>query len=49
MKYLEVEHILEIKHEIRNFPINLITVGPDDILNRVLKSYLDAKKKGSAY
>ncbi|MFX1257886.1 MAG: DUF58 domain-containing protein [Promethearchaeota archaeon] len=44
-----MEHILIIKQEIRNLGINLITVGPDDMMNQVLQSYLSAKKKGSAY
>ena len=44
-----MEHILKIKHEVRNFGINLVTVGPDDIMKQVLQNYLEAKKKGFAY
>ncbi len=44
-----MEHILTITHEIRNFGINMITVGPDDMMNQVLKNYMEAKKKGRAY
>ena len=44
-----MEHILTIKQEVRNLGVNLITVGPDDMMHQVLKNYLDAKKKGSAY
>ncbi|MHA1641685.1 MAG: DUF58 domain-containing protein, partial [Promethearchaeota archaeon] len=44
-----MEHVLRIKQELRNFGINLINVGPDDMMATVLKSYLEAKKKGKAY
>jgi len=44
-----MEHITKIRHEFRNLGINLITVGPDDMLSSVLRTYVDAKKKGSAY
>ena len=44
-----MEHILTIKQEVRNLGVNLITVGPDDMMHLVLQNYLDAKKKGSAY
>lgn len=44
-----MEHVLKIKQEVRNVGINIITVGPDDMMNQVLNSYLTAKKKGSAY
>ncbi len=44
-----MEHILTIKLEVRNLGVNLITVGPDDMMHQVLQNYLDAKKKGSAY
>ena len=44
-----MEHILKIRHEVRNYGINLVTVGPDDIMKQVLKNYLEAKKKGFAY
>lgn len=44
-----MEHILTVKQEIRNFGVNLITTGPDDMMNQVLKNYLEAKKKGSAF
>lgn len=44
-----MEHVLKIKQEVRNVGINIITVGPDDMMNQVLNSYLMAKKKGSAY
>ena len=44
-----MEHILTIKQEARNMGINIITCGPDDMLDKILKNYLEAKKKGSAY
>ncbi len=44
-----MEHILTIKQEVRNLGVNLSSVGPDDMMHMVLKNYLDAKKKGSAY
>jgi uncharacterized protein (DUF58 family) len=44
-----MEHILKIRRELRNLGINIITVGPDDMMNSVLKTYVEAKKKGSAY
>lgn len=44
-----MEHILTIRQETRNMGANLISVGPDDMMNQVLRNYLEAKKKGSAY
>ena len=44
-----MEHILTIRHELRNYGINIVTVGPDDIMAQVIKNYIEAKKKGSAY
>jgi uncharacterized protein (DUF58 family) len=44
-----MEHILTIKQEAKNLGINIITVGPDDMIHETLANYLDAKKKGSAY
>ncbi|MEJ2277322.1 MAG: hypothetical protein P8Y70_06165 [Candidatus Lokiarchaeota archaeon] len=44
-----MEHILQVKQNIRKMGVNLITTGPDDILQRVLENYLEAKKKGKAY
>jgi len=44
-----MEHVLKIRQELRNFGINITSVGPDDMMHFVLKNYLDAKKKGSAY
>ena len=44
-----MEHILTIKQDVRRMGINLITCGPDDILNQVLSNYMEAKKKGKAY
>ncbi|MHA1273938.1 MAG: DUF58 domain-containing protein [Promethearchaeota archaeon] len=44
-----MEHILTIKQNIRNLGVNLITTGPDDFMNQVLKNYLEAKKKGAAF
>ena len=44
-----MEHILRIKQNIRKMGVNLITTGPDDMLQRVLENYLEAKKKGKAY
>jgi len=44
-----MEHILTIKQGVRNLGINVITCGPDDIMNQVLNNYMEAKKKGRAY
>ncbi|MFX0057909.1 MAG: DUF58 domain-containing protein [Candidatus Hodarchaeota archaeon] len=44
-----MEHILKIRQEVRNLGVNIITVGPDDMMNQVLNNYMEAKKKGSAY
>ncbi len=44
-----MEHIMSIKQEVRNLGVNLASVGPDDMMHMVLKNYLEAKKKGSAY
>ena len=44
-----MEHIIGIKQEVRNLGVNIITVGPDDMMNQVLSNYMNAKKKGSAY
>ncbi|MFW9877048.1 MAG: DUF58 domain-containing protein [Candidatus Thorarchaeota archaeon] len=44
-----MEHILKIKQEVRNLGVNLITCGPDDIMNQVLGNYMEAKKKGRAF
>ncbi|MFX0019377.1 MAG: DUF58 domain-containing protein [Promethearchaeota archaeon] len=44
-----MEHILKIKQDIRNLGINIVTVGPDDMMNQVLGNYMEAKKKGKAF
>ena len=44
-----MEHIVTIKQDFRNLGINLITCGPDDMMNQVLSNYMEAKKKGRAY
>jgi len=44
-----MEHIVAIKQQVRNLGVNIITVGPDDMMNQVLGNYMKAKKKGSAY
>jgi len=44
-----MEHILTLKQEIRHLGVNIVTVGPDDMMNQVLGNYMEAKKKGSAY
>jgi len=44
-----MEHILKIKQDIRNLGINIVTVGPDDMMNQVLGTYMEAKKKGKAF
>ncbi|MHA1106773.1 MAG: DUF58 domain-containing protein [Promethearchaeota archaeon] len=44
-----MEHILLLRREFRNLGINLITTGPDEMMANVLKTYVEAKKKGSAY
>jgi uncharacterized protein (DUF58 family) len=44
-----MEHIISIKQEVRNLGVNIITVGPDDMMNQVLGNYMEAKRKGSAY
>ena len=44
-----MEHILTVKQNLRNLGVTIITCGPDDMLNQVLRNYLEAKKKGSAF
>lgn len=44
-----MEHILTLRQELRRLGVNIITVGPDDMINQVLKNYLEAKKRGSAF
>jgi uncharacterized protein (DUF58 family) len=44
-----MEHVLTIKQEVRNLGVNVITVGPDDVMNQVMSNYMEAKKKGKAY
>jgi len=44
-----MEHILVIKQDLRNLGVNIVTCGPDDIMNQVLSNYMEAKKKGRAY
>ena len=44
-----MEHILKVKQDIRNLGINIVTVGPDDMMNQVLGNYMEAKKKGKAF
>jgi uncharacterized protein (DUF58 family) len=44
-----MEQILNIKQDVRNLGVNIITVGPDDIMGQVLSTYMEAKKKGKAY
>jgi uncharacterized protein (DUF58 family) len=44
-----MEHILKFKQEVRHLGVNILTVGPDDMMNQVLATYMEAKKKGSAY
>ncbi len=44
-----MEHVLTIKQELRNLGINIITCGPDDMMNQVLSNYMEAKKKGRAF
>ncbi|MFX1573103.1 MAG: DUF58 domain-containing protein [Promethearchaeota archaeon] len=44
-----MEHVLTIKQELRNLGINIITCGPDDMMNQVLGNYMEAKKKGRAF
>ncbi|MBD3196788.1 MAG: DUF58 domain-containing protein [Candidatus Lokiarchaeota archaeon] len=44
-----MEHIMRITQEMRNMGVNIITVGPDDMMNQVLANYIEAKKKGRAY
>ncbi|MBD3211576.1 MAG: DUF58 domain-containing protein, partial [Candidatus Lokiarchaeota archaeon] len=44
-----MEHILKIRQQTRNMGMNVITVGPDDMMNQVIGNYLEAKKKGKAY
>ncbi|MBD3254474.1 MAG: DUF58 domain-containing protein [Candidatus Lokiarchaeota archaeon] len=44
-----MEHILTVRQDLRNAGVNIISVGPDDMMNQVLRYYLEAKKKGRAY
>ena len=44
-----MEHVLTIKHEFRNLGINIITCGPDDMMNQVLGNYMEEKRKGGHF
>lgn len=44
-----MEHVLEVRNDARPYGIPILTVGPDEIMNRVLTEYNEAKKKGKAY
>jgi uncharacterized protein (DUF58 family) len=44
-----MEHILQITQAVRRFGVNVVNVGPDDMMNQVIRQYLDVKKKGKAY
>ncbi|MFX1237084.1 MAG: DUF58 domain-containing protein [Promethearchaeota archaeon] len=44
-----MQHIVSVKQDLGRLGVNLITCGPDDMLNQVLANYMEAKKKGKAY
>lgn len=43
-----MQHILEARQKARSFGIPLISVGPDNIIDRTINEYLKAKQKGKA-
>ena len=44
-----MEHILRITQAVRRMGVNVINAGPDDLMEQLIKQYLDVKKKGRAY
>jgi uncharacterized protein (DUF58 family) len=44
-----MEHILKITQAVRRMGVNVINAGPDDMMEQLIKQYLDVKKKGRAY
>ena len=44
-----MEHILLIRQSVRNVGVSIVTCGPDDMMNQLLRNYMDAKKKGKAF
>jgi uncharacterized protein (DUF58 family) len=43
-----MQHILEVKQNAQSMGIPIISVGPDDIIQRTIEEYLHAKAKGKA-
>ncbi len=44
-----MEHILRITQAVRRMGVNVINAGPDDLMEQLIKQYIDVKKKGRAY
>ncbi len=44
-----MEHVLTVKKNARMLNVPVISVGPEEILRRVIMEYNEAKKKGKAY
>jgi uncharacterized protein (DUF58 family) len=44
-----MEHILKISQKVKRMGVRRISVGPDDMMDQVIRQYLDVKKKGQAY
>ena len=44
-----MEHILKISQKVKRMGVRRISVGPDDMMDQVIRQYLDVKKKGKAY
>lgn len=44
-----IEHILKISQKVKRMGVRRISVGPDDMMDQVIRQYMDVKKKGKAY
>jgi uncharacterized protein (DUF58 family) len=44
-----MEHILKVSQKVKRMGVRRISVGPDDMMDQVIRQYLDVKKKGKAY
>ncbi|MHA1731062.1 MAG: DUF58 domain-containing protein [Promethearchaeota archaeon] len=44
-----MEHVLNVRQKARALNIPVLSVGPEEILRRVITEYNEAKKKGKAY
>ncbi|TFF93205.1 MAG: DUF58 domain-containing protein [Promethearchaeota archaeon] len=44
-----MEHILKVSQNLKRMGVRRVSVGPDDMMDHVIRQYLDVKKKGKAY